>query len=314
MKLNAWLLGISLSVAGVGVAHAEALKPFVLAETIAGDMSAVVAKTKAKLQANGFQIVGAYQPYPDATVICATNAELRAVAAKARDSNGGFGVAQRVSVTAVDGKVEVAYANPQYVGVAYGLGRLPQTTAALKAALGAQSDFGAAGLEEAKLKPGEYRYSFGMPYFHHTDLFATYPSYDKAVAAVEKGLAQKRGGTVKVYRVDLPDEVSVFGVGIVTGDGVDSGTKDTDTEIMRIIDVKSPRSTAYLPYELMVKNGQVISLRARYRIAVNFPDLKMVGNNSFGKIMSAPNGILAALTAVANDPATAPPATDPAQP
>ena len=299
MKLNPWLLVLSLSVAGVSSAQAEALKPFVLAETVSGDASAIVAKTKAKLQANGFQIVGTYQPYSDATVICATNAELREAATKTRESNGGFGVAQRISVTAVGGKVEVAYANPQYVGVAYGLGKLPRTTAALKAALGAQFDFGAEGIEEAKLKPGEYRYSFGMPYFYHTDSFATYPNYEKAVAAVEKGLAEKRGGTVKVYRVDLPDEVSVFGVGIVTGDGVDSGTKDTDTEIMRIIDVKNPRSTAHLPYELMVKNGQVIALRARYRIAVNFPDLKMVGSNSFGKIMSAPNGILTALTAVA---------------
>lgn len=309
MKVGQLLVVLLLSAVGTGIAQAEALKPFVLAESTTGDVSAIVAKTKAKLQANGFQIVGAYKPYPEATVICATNAELREVAAKRRETNGGFGVVQRVSVTAVDDKVEVAYANPQYVGVAYGLGKLPRTTAALKIALGAQFDFGSEGIEEAKLKPGEYRYSFGMPYFHHTDLFASYPSYDKAVAAVEKGLAQKRGGTVKVYRVDLPDEVSVFGVGIVTGDGADSGAKDTDTEIMRIIDVKSPHSTAYLPYELMVKNGQVIALRARYRIAVNFPDLKMVGKNSFGRIMSAPNGILTALSAAAND--TAPAATSP---
>lgn len=305
MKLSQWSLVLLLSAVGAGIAQAEALKPFVLAESVAGDASAIVAKTRAKLQANGFQIVGAYRPYPEATVICATNAELREVAARKRESNGGFGVAQRISVTTVGDKVEVAYANPRYVGVAYGLGKLPRTTAALKAALGAQFEFGADGIEEAKLKPGEYRYSFGMPYFYHTDLFATYPNYQQAVAAVEKGLAQKRGGTVKVYRVDLPDEVSVFGVGIVTGDGVDSGAKDTDTEIMRIIDAKNPRSTAYLPYELMVKNGQVIALRARYRIAVNFPDLKMIGKNSFGKIMSAPNGILTALTAVANDTGSA---------
>lgn len=312
MKFGQWLVVFLLSAVGTGMAQAEALKPFVLAESVTGDASAIVAKTKAKLQTNGFQIVGTYQPYSGATVIAATNAELREVAAKARESNGGFGVVQRISVTAVDGKVEVAYANPQYVGVAYGLGKLPRTTAALKTALGAQSEFGSEGIEEDKLKPGEYRYSFGMPYFHNIDSLASYPSYEKAVAAVEKGLAQKRGGTAKVYRVDLPNEVSVFGVSIVTGDGVDSGAKDTDTEIMRTIDVKSPRSTAYLPYELMVKNGQVISLRPRYRIAVNFPDLKMVGKNSFGKIMSAPDGILTALTAIANE--KAPATTDASQP
>lgn len=281
-------------------AQAEALKPFVLADTPSGELAAVAAQVKTKLQAAGFEVVGSYKPYPHAVVITATNAELRAAAAAARDQNGGFGAVQRVAVTSVDGAVEVSYANPAYTGVAYGLGtKLPKTTEALKKALGAKFDYGSAGIEEARLKPGEYRYAIGMPYFNQVDVLAEHPDYKTAVDTVERNLAARQGGTAKVYRIDLPNEVSVFGIAVATGDGADAGAKDTDREIMDIIDAQRPRSTAYLPYELMVKGREVIALRARYRIAVNFPDLKMFGKNSFGKIMSAPDGIKTALTAVA---------------
>lgn len=285
-------------------AQAEPLKPFVLGDTLSGDLAAVAAQVKTKLQAAGFQVVGSYNPYPHAVVIAATNAELREAATRTREQNGGFGVVQRVAVTAVDGAVEVSYSNPTYIGVAYGLGKLPKTTEALKKALGAKFEYGAAGIEEPRLKPGEYRYSIGMPYFTHVDVLAEHADYKTAIDTVERNLAAKQGGTAKVYRVDLPDEVSVLGVAIVSGDGADGGAKDTDREIMDIIDFQRPRSTAYLPYELMVKGREVIALRARYRIAVNFPDLKMFGKNSFGKIMSAPDGIKAALTTVAT-PASA---------
>lgn len=282
-------------------AQAEALKPFVLGDTPSGDLGAVAAQVKTKLQGAGFQVVGSYNPYPHAVVIAATNAELREAAVRTRDQNGGFGVVQRIAVTSVDGAIEVSYANPAYTGVAYGLGtKLPNTTEALKKALGAKFEYGSAGIDEARLKPGEYRYAIGMPYFHQVDVLAEHPDHKTALDSVERNLAGKRGGTAKVYRVDLPNEISVFGVAIAPGDGADGGAKDTDREIMDVIDSQRPRSTAYLPYELMVKGREVIALRARYRIAVNFPDLKMFGKNSFGKIMSAPDGIKTALTAVAS--------------
>lgn len=278
---------------------AEPLKPFILADTAAGPALKIVQTVKAALQAKGFEVVGIYSPYPNATVICATNAELKTAAGAAK--NGGFGVAQRVAVTEVDGKVQVSYVNPAYIGTAYGLGKLPKTSEDLKAALGSRFAYGSVGVEEERLKPGEYHYAMGMPYFQHVDVMATHPDYKTAVATVEKNLSAGKGGTQKVYRIDLPGKnVSVFGVGIPTGDGVDTGAKDSDREIMDIIDFQDPRSTAYLPYELMVVDNDVIALRGRYRIAVNFPDLSMAGKHGFTKIMSAPGGIKAALTAVAN--------------
>lgn len=282
------------------LAHAapERLKPYILGNPQVGDMTQVVNLTKAALVANGFEVVGSYSPYPAATVIVATNDALKAAASKAK--NGGFGVAQRVAVTNVNGKLQVSYVNPAYLGAAYGLGNLDAVTAKLRAALGDTLSFGSEGGMTAKqLAPGVYHYKMAMPYFDQTDLVGKQEDYKTAVALVEKNLAQGLGGTKKVYRIDLPNEVSVFGIGIVTGDGLNKGAKDTDREIMDIIDFGEYRATPYLPYELMVKGSEIIALRGRYRIALHFPDTSMMGEHGFTKIMSSPSGIRRALEAVA---------------
>jgi hydrogenase maturation factor HypF (carbamoyltransferase family) len=91
----------------------------------------------------------------------------------------------------------------------------------------------------------------------------------------------------------------VFGVGIITGDGVNKGRKDTDKEVMTIVDYKELKHTAYLPYEIMVEGNKAYALRARFRIAVYFPDTSMAGKHGFTKIMSSPRGIKYALEVVA---------------
>jgi len=280
------------------LAQAEVLKPFILGDTPPGDLKQVSENVKSKLTLHGFEIVGSYSPYPDAVVICATNNELKAAAAKV--PNGGFGVAQRVSVTDVKGKIQVAYVNPAYLGTAYGMGKLESVSAKLKAALGAVQSFGSEkGIPEEKLGPGVYRYAMMMPYFNDVDVYMEHKDYKTALETVEKNLAAGVGGTKKVYRIDLPGkQVSVFGVAIPKGDGIGKGNKDTDKEIMDIVDFGDLKHTAYLPYEIMVDGNRVIALRARYRIALNFPDTKMYGAHGFTKIMSAPWGIQLALEAV----------------
>ncbi len=288
-----------LTVFASGVAHAEALKPFILGDTLAGDVKQVSELVKTRLTAQDFEIVGAYSPYPGAMVICVTNNDLKSAAAKA--FNGGFGAAQRVAVTEVKGKIQVSYVNPAYMGTAYGMGKLESVSAKMKAALGAVKSFGSEnGIAEENLGPGQYHYAMLMPYFKDVDFLKEHPDYKTAVETVEKNLAAGVGGTMKVYRIDLPGkEVSVFGVAIPKGDGPDKGNKDTDKEIIDIVDHQDLKHTAYLPYELMVDGKRVIALRARYRIALNFPDTKMAGAHGFTKIMTAPWGIQLALEAVA---------------
>ena len=280
-------------------AAAESLKPFILGDTPPGDLKLATESVKTKLTQQGFEIVGSYSPFAGAMVVCVTNNDLKTAAAKV--PNGGFGAAQRVSVTDVKGKIQVAYVNPIYLGTAYGMGKLEDISAKLKAALGAVKSFGSEkGIAEENLAPGKYRYAMFMPYFADVDSFMEHPDYKTAVETVEKNLAAGVGGTKKVYRIDLPGkDVSVFGVGILTGDGVDKGNKDTDKEIIDIVDFADLKHTAYLPYELMVSGNRVIGLRARFRIAVNFPDTKMYGEHGFTKIMTAPWGIQLALEAVA---------------
>ena len=70
-------------------AAAEPLKPFILGDTLAGDVRQVSELVKTKLTAQGFEIVGAYSPFPGAMVICVTNNDLmvdggRVVAMRAR--------------------------------------------------------------------------------------------------------------------------------------------------------------------------------------------------------------------------------------
>jgi cellulase/cellobiase CelA1 len=119
---------------------------------------------------------------------------------------------------------------------------------------------------------------------------AEFKSFQEAVSAVEAGLAAGKAGVTKVYRIDVPGkEEAVFGVAITRGKGADK-------YIMDYIDFADVKSTAHLPYEILVSGNKVYHLFARFRIAISFPDLSMMGSNSFMSIMSAPGAIKESLT------------------
>ncbi len=304
VKKNAWqgiLYAALLVLAAAIPVQADRLKPYIMGNPPPGGMSTLDIENLVELQlaSQGFDLSGHYSPYPSARVVTVTDRELKAAAAGAK--NGGFGVAERVAVTRVNGKVQISYVNPAYMGVAYGLGRLPGVAAKLKAALGDQFAFGSKdGIPAQDLGPGEYHYMMGMPYFNDVDLLATYPSYAVGVATVERNLAAHAGGTVKVYEIHVPGkQETVFGVGINKGANPHSDAKNTDQKIMAVIDYGQYRATAFLPYEMMVQGRKAIALPARYRIAVFFPDTSMIGEHGFTNIMSAPGAILKSLTDVA---------------
>jgi hypothetical protein len=283
--------GVALAlVTAFAFAQDAVLKPFVLAAKGPGDVAQKVEATKAALAKAGFTVAGSYSPYPNAVVMGVTNDELRSTAAKSE--HGGFGAAVRVSVTRVKDEIQVSYTNPAYMANAYRMaGNLKDTSAKLQAALGKIEEFGAEGLAPAKLR--KYHYAFGMEYFNEPNTLASYASHEEAVKAVEAGLAAGAQGVTKVYRVDVPgNKETLFGVAM-KGEG-DNKYMD-DKYIMSEIDFKDVKSTAHLPYDILVSDNKVYAQYARFRIAISFPDLSMMGANSFMNIMKAPEAMRKAL-------------------
>lgn len=275
---------------------ANSMKPFVLASKGAGELAATIEATKAKLTAAGFAVAGTVTPYPTTTIVVVTNDALKAAAAKSKF--GGYGAAQRVAVSKVGGEIQVSFTNPSYMAAAYRMADdLGAIRKQLASALGEVQEFGPAdGLTADQLKG--YHYMFGMEYFDEPSELNSYDSYQAAVAAVEKGLAAGTSGITKVYRIDIPGkEETVFGVSMNGAKG--EGTMQDDAYIMSQIDFKELKSAAHLPYEILVSGKNAYSLYARFRIAINFPDLSMMGSNSFMSIMECPETIRRALTRAA---------------
>lgn len=292
------LLGaLALSVcATVASAQDAVLKPFVLGSKGAGDLAQKVDATKAALTKAGFTVAGSYSPYANTTIVVVTNDELKTTAAKSE--NGGFGAAQRVSIAKVKDEVQVAYTNPAYWANIYRMaGELKDTSAKLQTALGKVEEFGAKGKTAAELR--KYHYKMMMPYFDDTDTLVKHPSHEEAVKQVEAGLAAGKQGVTKVYRIDIPGKKEVvFGVAMK---GTEKDKFMDEKYIMGQIDFKDVKSVAHLPYEMLVTDNEVIALSARFRIAASFPDLTMMGDNSFMKIMESPEAIKKALAYTAGD-------------
>jgi len=266
------------------------LKPFVLASKNEGTVAEKSAQVKTALTTAGFTVVGEYAPYAGADIIIVTNDELKKNAAAS--DFGGYGAVQRVSVTEAGKEVQVSYTNPIYMSNVYRMqGDLSAVATSLATALGNVEEFGAKGMTAKQAR--KYHYMIGMEYFDEPSVLAEYGSYEEAVQAVDVKLASNKNGVSKVYRVDVPGkQESVFGVAL-KGEG---DNKYMDEQfIMNEIDFHDVKSTAHLPYEVLVSGTKVYALYARFRIAINFPDLSMMGKNSFMNIKAAPEAIRKAL-------------------
>ena len=278
-----------ITLAGIVQAEDKWLYPYVLVSETEGDVNNATEQTKAALVANGFEIVGSYAPYADTMVIGATNEALKTAAA--RTEFGGYGAVVRVAVSKVDGKIQVSFFNPEWMAAAYRMkADLAPVRKDLEKALGMKQFFGSQepGWKAEQLE--DYHFMVFMPYFDDHHELAEHDSYAAAIKAVEANLAAGKGETAKVYRVDIPGkEQTVYGVAI-------GGAPAGDEHIMKLIDKAAIKQTAHLPYELLVSGNRVYALHAKFRIAVNFPDLDM---GTFMHINDAPSAIETALGQVA---------------
>ena len=60
---------------------------------------------------------------------------------------------------------------------------------------------------------------------------------------------------------------------------------------LSIVDFEGYSKVAYFPYEILVNGDDVEALHMRFRMAVHFPDLNMMGEHGFTKLMPFPGDI-----------------------
>lgn len=283
------VLTIGLLLAVSLVVNAAALKPFSLAGITNTEMSRVVADVENRLRRSNFEIIGTYRPYPGAQIFAVTNDALRKAATKSE--YGGFGAVIKVAVTEVTDKkgarqIQVTYNNPEYIGLAYNMNtRLSDIKRELGQVIGFDRDYGGEGIEEEKLP--KYNYTFGLEDFYGFYDLVDHGTHEKAIREVEKGLANNNFGIGQVYKLKVPGKQQVV-YGLSLNANVDDEKFLNDKYVMEVIDHQPLRRTAHLPYEIMVNGSKVIALHAHYRLAVQFPDLHMFGEHSFGKLMDLP--------------------------
>ncbi len=271
-------------------------KPFVLASSGPGTLDEQTVATLAALETAGFEIAGQYSPVNGSNIIVVTSDDLKQIAANS--DRGGYGAGQRVSVSENDGNIEVAFVNPVYIQHAYRLGDDMQPISdALVEALGNTGECGGGDKKMTAKKLAKYNYMVGMQKFDDPSELNSFDSHEAAVAAVEAGLAVEGDALSQVYRIDIPGkEQTVFGVGMVK---TNEDEEDIDSEFqMSIVDFEGCNKSAYFPYEVLVNGNEVEALHMRFRMAVHFPNLSMMGSHGFTKLISSPGAIEDALEAM----------------
>jgi len=276
------------------VAAETSYQPFVLASVNETSLAAQTQATIDSLTDAGFTLAGQYSPVENANVLVVTSPELLKVAAVSL--KGGYGAGERVSVTARDGKTEVAFVNPLYMQHAYRMeADMQEIYNALSAALGNMEAFGAEKSMTAK-KLEKYHYMMAMPYFDDPMKLGTFDSHEAAIAAVETGLAVEGDALTLVYRIDIPGKnQTVFGVGMKASSDAKDEIEIDSAHQLAIVDFEGYSKAAYFPYEILVDGKDVEALHMKFRMAVHFPDLSMTGDHGFTKLMSAPGATKDAL-------------------
>ncbi|KAA6346354.1 hypothetical protein EZS27_006126 [termite gut metagenome] len=273
------------------------LKPYILAFETSESISAVKAQVEKNLEQNDIKVIGQYQPASDKNrwIIVISSSELE----NAVSSIGGltgFAAALRIGITRENGKTLVSYTNPSYWGNAYFRANYSKVTSKYNALntkiQNAMKNSGSyvgtpfgskKGISASDLQ--KYHYMMGMPYFDDTVELGSFDSYQAAVAKVQSSIVNGVPGVKMVYKVKIPGKnLTLYGFGLNGEEG--------EKQFMPIIDIGNPKHTAFLPYEILVKDNEVHMLHGRFRIALSFPDLTMM---TFSKIMSTPGNIEDAL-------------------
>jgi len=270
----------------------QELKPYTMGAQSSEALDVVREKTSQALTDAGFTILGDYQPAKDETRwVYVVNSPEMTEAVQEVGELTGFAAILRVALTVEGGGVNISYTNPIYLGNAYFQknfsdvedkflivqGKLKKAMAVL----GTVKDqpFGAEKGMVAK-DIGHYHYMFGMEYFEDVVELTEFSSYDVGKSIIKSKLS-KGGDTKLVYTYEVPgQDLTLYGIALSGETG--------EERFLPIIDIGSPKHTAFLPYEILLMGNTAVMMHGRYRIALAFPDLTMT---TFSKIMSTPGDI-----------------------
>ncbi len=287
------LLSLSLLMAvlfsATVVADDTYYKPFIVASAGSGTLAEQTEATVDALEDADFEVVGQYSPVAGTNIVVVTSDALKQIASVS--DRGGYAAGQRVAISEAGDNVEVSFMNPIYIQYGYRLkGDMQPIHDALVESLGQTDACGAAGKKMTAKKLGKYHYMMGMQHFDDPSKLGSFDSYEAAIAAVESGLAIEGDAFTQVYRIDIPGkQQTVFGVGMKKTNEDDA---DLDSEFqMSVVDFEGCKKRAYFPYEVLVDGNKVEALHMRFRMALHFPNLSMMGEHGFTKLISAPGVI-----------------------
>lgn len=290
MRTILFFLILFLSIYSV---EAQKLNPYILGFETTESVSEIKSNVAANLESNDIKVVGQYQPANDKDrwILIFSTSELED-AVKKVGGLSGFAATLRVGITRQGDKTLVSYTNPVYWGNAYfrdDYDKISSNYSAinskLESAMKASGSFvgtpfgSKKGLEADELR--KYHYMFGMPRFDDTVELEDFDSHQAAKSKIESAIKKGTPNLSMVYKVEFPEkELIVYGFALSGDTG--------ESKFLPTIDIGTPKHTAFLPYEILVKGSEVHMLHGRYRIALSFPDLTM---GTFSKIMSTPGNI-----------------------
>lgn len=227
-----------------------------------------VQSAKEKLAIAGFEVVGIYPSFDKGTTILYTNATMKADANK---NNAGFAGVGRMLVDKENNQIHIA--NPIYFGAAflgskYNHKHATDTLSSLEKAFGALKDS-----EDAYTFADlpKYHFMVGMPYYNDMDIIADAPT-DKLVA---KAKASK--DTISVVQIGKDSYVAFMKI-----------DKRTSSFVKKI----GAQNSEILPWAVLIENGKVKALNAKYLIAISYPLLTMT---EFMTIATVPSAITQSL-------------------
>jgi len=273
------------------VARAD-FQPFVQGAPVAGEVGAAEAAVREKLEGEGFDVVGGYAPTKGVRVLAVSSETLREVAS--RSKRGGYGAVVSIALEQVEGETLVSYQNPKYLAHGYRLEAESEPAfQSLAAALGATGYFGGEPISMANLRT--YQYAFGLETFVDPVELGRFASFSAADRQITERVEAGELGTSLVYRVEIPGKQQiVYGVAMQTDDPNAHGAA-----LVQAVDHDAPRGYAFLPYPILLDGNAAETLNLRFRMALFFPDLPMMGGEaSFFKLRSAPDAINDLLVAV----------------